>query len=116
MAASHSGWRRRRATFVSRCGHRTHASSQLFAFALPAYGKISRVFERRAARTRQQTRFDRKRRRFRMRVAPLLVVLVSALALTACPKRNQTVPEGSGTTGDTGASTMGAGTQGADTG
>lgn len=44
-----------------------------------------------------------------MRVAPLFVVLVSALALTGCPKRNQTV-EGSGTPQDTGASTSGAGT------
>lgn len=51
-----------------------------------------------------------------MRVAPLLVVLVSALALTGCPKRNQTVPEGSGTTGDAGATTAGAGTNGADAG
>lgn len=50
-----------------------------------------------------------------MRVAPLLVVLVSALALTGCPKRNQTVPEGSGTT-DTGATTSGAETSTTDSG
>lgn len=51
-----------------------------------------------------------------MRVVPLLAVLISALALAGCPKRNQTVPEGSGTAGDTGATTSGAATGGADTG
>jgi peptidoglycan-associated lipoprotein len=50
-----------------------------------------------------------------MRVAPLIVVLVSALALTGCPKRNQTV-EGASTPTDTGASTSGATTEGASTG
>lgn len=48
-----------------------------------------------------------------MRVAPLFVVLVSALALTGCPKRNQTMEGGGTTGGDTGATTSGAGTTGA---
>lgn len=50
-----------------------------------------------------------------MRAAPLLIVLASVLALTGCPKRNQTVPEGTGTA-DTGADTSGAGTSGMDAG
>jgi peptidoglycan-associated lipoprotein len=48
-----------------------------------------------------------------MRAAQLFVVLASVLALTGCPKRNQTAPEGE--TGDqtTGAQTSGAQTSGA---
>jgi peptidoglycan-associated lipoprotein len=51
-----------------------------------------------------------------MRVVPLVAVLLSALALSGCPKRSQTLPEGAGTTGDTGATTSGATTESADTG
>lgn len=50
-----------------------------------------------------------------MRAAPLLIVLASVLALAGCPKRNQTVPEGTGAA-DTGAETSGAGTSGMDAG
>jgi peptidoglycan-associated lipoprotein len=50
-----------------------------------------------------------------MRVAPLLVVLFSVLALTGCPKRPQTV-ENTGPASTTGATTSGAGTEGAATG
>lgn len=51
-----------------------------------------------------------------MRVAPLFAVLVSALALTGCPKRQDTMPEGTGATTDTGAATSGAETGIAGTG
>jgi peptidoglycan-associated lipoprotein len=51
-----------------------------------------------------------------MRFAPVLLVLASVLALSGCPKRNQTVPEGAGTTGDAGAQTSGADTSGTGSG